>query len=1383
MAEPIVIPIVLEGLDAIDSSLANFGKGGAAVFDAFSNSVDAINSNLTDFGKVAAGAFDAFSDSADKASVSLGKLTTSYDDLANAQKGASSGLAASNPSGLGKLGSAGTPPQPPPPPPQPPAGPEIGPVGRFAVGAAGGIGEALGLTPERIKELEDAVTRFFDSVDKGDEKTKKAGAGLTDLHGKGVKAFEGLAKGAEAFSAALEGMSLTAAIEGVTALSTAVEGLLAGFGEAGLAVGGVVATITAIGAAAVLADAAIVGLTVHEANQLLALRDLAASAGLTITQMHSLRSSFVDAGGDADSLARVFNRAALRIQSEWPAIQRQIRDSADNIEADLIRVHEAISSVQGARDEAAAAPFKVMEAQIGRRDAERAFAEEQRNTRREAIAVEEAILGQVKAVEQLHAAQRGVTQAQIDSKNAEIGMQEALLNEQRAVYAVADAQRAVIAAQNETKSAQLGLQSATESYEEAVYKYQVKHGERSRDIAYEQDLADKRELEHIQELKIARDAARARAEAAPEAEAKARLGLQEAQLAGPKAAQATAEAALKLQGAGDNLEAAAVAQVAAQLNVEKSRLTTESAIAKFDASGDQMLTAAAKIFYAGQTLDSAGRKLDAAGDNILKAQEAERAAERKRIDDRNKDVEEVRRSVYATPAQRQQDKTLVPLQSADAQAVFGALFKQGAQLGGGQLTQTSLMQAVGDALAQHPSRGAGGSEADFQIRQTISRLFSRTGGDERTLDAIQALAGKPGGIAAAEQNPEYEIKGKKLQDLEDEAMATVTNAGKALDTLSDESIIAALENFSKMAGTQLEMLTEKMSGLSDAVGTAVTALKGFTEFLVSWGFVSPRAAPESKNQGPQGHATAQPEEKQGGSLVETGALAVGGLLTAKLLWSGVQSLVSRGSAAIFGGGSPATTAPGVATETGLAGMGISAFLRYVLPIVSAEMLATGNVFAGPSAVKAEDEAAARRIDAQQAQFAGFVQSIREFFGGEAEPRAKPGPGGPAGVIPGWNLLYGAPTPPSTGLGGRTPEQLLPLGTGASAGPGGRVPEQLTPVGGPVPVVVTNAAPTVPGTGPTATPGPPPAPGGVGAEIFAFTNFMHSFNARFGGTGAAAAAPTSKEFVAEFTEALKLIKGDAAKTKLTPLKPATGPGSSFIDRDFDPARDSSSRYIPPVGAPRTTTVSREGATTDHGLQRLSETVTVTLHTGAGAMKDAADQSKATSEKFATTTQSFQKVVDAFGGAVAAMAKLFGPAPATEEGHASGGYISGAGGPRDDLIPAMLSDGEYVVQARAVKHFGVAAMHAINNMTAPRRWLGGLIDSFNLGGLAPLHMALGGLSHSYSSPNLGGGAFASLDLRTDVGRFPVMVHQEVLQSMSASALSAKLVMSGTKPRWFK
>lgn len=45
-------------------------------------------------------------------------------------------------------------------------------------------------------------------------------------------------------------------------------------------------------------------------------------------------------------------------------------------------------------------------------------------------------------------------------------------------------------------------------------------------------------------------------------------------------------------------------------------------------------------------------------------------------------------------------------------------------------------------------------------------------------------------------------------------------------------------------------------------------------------------------------------------------------------------------------------------------------------------------------------------------------------------------------------------------------------------------------------------------------------------------------------------------------------------------------------------------------------------------------------------------------------------------------------------ATGGHVQGPGGPTDDKIPAMLSNGEYVVNAAAVSHYGVGTLAALN-----------------------------------------------------------------------------------------
>ena len=67
---------------------------------------------------------------------------------------------------------------------------------------------------------------------------------------------------------------------------------------------------------------------------------------------------------------------------------------------------------------------------------------------------------------------------------------------------------------------------------------------------------------------------------------------------------------------------------------------------------------------------------------------------------------------------------------------------------------------------------------------------------------------------------------------------------------------------------------------------------------------------------------------------------------------------------------------------------------------------------------------------------------------------------------------------------------------------------------------------------------------------------------------------------------------------------------------------------------------------------------------------------------------------FGGFIAA---LF-----SGKGFAAGGFVSGPGSDSSDSIPARLSHGEYVVNARSVRNVGVAFLDAINRLSAGPRF---------------------------------------------------------------------------------
>ncbi len=61
---------------------------------------------------------------------------------------------------------------------------------------------------------------------------------------------------------------------------------------------------------------------------------------------------------------------------------------------------------------------------------------------------------------------------------------------------------------------------------------------------------------------------------------------------------------------------------------------------------------------------------------------------------------------------------------------------------------------------------------------------------------------------------------------------------------------------------------------------------------------------------------------------------------------------------------------------------------------------------------------------------------------------------------------------------------------------------------------------------------------------------------------------------------------------------------------------------------------------------------------------------------------------------AVRMMFGIDPAKVEKKANGGYVSGAGTSTSDSIPAMLSNGEYVMRASAVRQIGLPTLNAMN-----------------------------------------------------------------------------------------
>lgn len=91
----------------------------------------------------------------------------------------------------------------------------------------------------------------------------------------------------------------------------------------------------------------------------------------------------------------------------------------------------------------------------------------------------------------------------------------------------------------------------------------------------------------------------------------------------------------------------------------------------------------------------------------------------------------------------------------------------------------------------------------------------------------------------------------------------------------------------------------------------------------------------------------------------------------------------------------------------------------------------------------------------------------------------------------------------------------------------------------------------------------------------------------------------------------------------------------------------------------------------------------------------------------------------------------------EGHAAGGYINGPGGPTSDVIPAWLSNGEFVQRASAVNYYGVDVMSALNKRMIPREQLA---PRFAAGGLMTWPFNVNVSKTKIPTPPMIGGAWS-------------------------------------------
>ncbi|WP_146606071.1 hypothetical protein [Mesorhizobium kowhaii] len=122
-------------------------------------------------------------------------------------------------------------------------------------------------------------------------------------------------------------------------------------------------------------------------------------------------------------------------------------------------------------------------------------------------------------------------------------------------------------------------------------------------------------------------------------------------------------------------------------------------------------------------------------------------------------------------------------------------------------------------------------------------------------------------------------------------------------------------------------------------------------------------------------------------------------------------------------------------------------------------------------------------------------------------------------------------------------------------------------------------------------------------------------------------------------------------------------------------------------------------------------------------------------------------------------------------------------------ARLSNGEFVIQARAVQRLGLDFLHAINNGFIPQMQglrgfnLGGFVNDFNRSMAIP-RFAGGGMVPALASASSGGSTMVHLKLDFGLGPNDVFdliaADNSGLKKLQRFAIQSTLTSTGRKPR---
>jgi hypothetical protein len=178
--------------------------------------------------------------------------------------------------------------------------------------------------------------------------------------------------------------------------------------------------------------------------------------------------------------------------------------------------------------------------------------------------------------------------------------------------------------------------------------------------------------------------------------------------------------------------------------------------------------------------------------------------------------------------------------------------------------------------------------------------------------------------------------------------------------------------------------------------------------------------------------------------------------------------------------------------------------------------------------------------------------------------------------------------------------------------------------------------------------------------------------------------------------------DKVYLQLAQLAQATGRALELPDRPASTAQagnaqSSSSSSTPPAKAPAQAQIRQVGQNSFTNLPPAN----VDLQIDPGAESRALQDATALAQRLSSAL--VIPITPVIGGGAA-------PQASPVDGYATGGLVSGPGTGTSDSIPAMLSNGEYVMRAAAVSRLGKGFLDLLNQgMPVSRFADGGLVDA--------------------------------------------------------------------------